>query len=136
MNFSNRTASRPTPKQGLHHHGTSKIHVDCLLLSCVPADGGQNPTWGETLFFQLSNETDVLVTVGGLVAPDWDSLPLFTHVKNTVVSIFTNRVTANTSNCPRHMPAVSFLVACSALHLLQHSSLGALLLDAGLPAKW
>jgi hypothetical protein len=27
------------------------------------ADGGQNPTWNETLFFQISNETELLVTV-------------------------------------------------------------------------
>jgi hypothetical protein len=27
------------------------------------ADGGQDPTWNETLFFQISNETELLVTV-------------------------------------------------------------------------
>lgn len=35
--------------------------VNCLLHAA--ADGGQNPTWNETLFFQISNEAELLVTV-------------------------------------------------------------------------
>jgi hypothetical protein len=45
-------------------------HLQCpcfagFELPCAlpTADGGQHPTWNETLFFQISNETELLVTV-------------------------------------------------------------------------